>query len=639
MFLNHIINLQAKSKLSFNILSSILIIVAGFAVYINSIQGEFFWDDNFLIVDDPQIKSFSNLAKTFTQHIGAENKSIELGPNETLYFYRPVQTILFTLEYWLWKLDVRGYHLVNIFLHIAVALSLYWLTLLLFKNTRLALLTGLLFVIHPIHTEAIDCICAAANPLVSLLLILCVIFYIKQQQTPKALNFIFMILTYITALLTKENSLILPLLLLSYHYVFREKIKLKYFLSVTSLPIIYLLTRLVFLKSAVLYTSYFSAVFKRIPGIFVAITNYIKLLLFPYPLHMGHGSIIFSLTHPRAWIGIFLLSTLLFFAFLSRKRNNTLFAFSIFWFFITFLPVSNIYPLPFYMAEHYIYLPSVGFFMILAKILTHLYSKETGRRRLKYLIAALIVIYSFLTIKQNTYWKEPIAFYQRTLKYRQSPGFYNNLAFEYMKKNEYEKAIDSLTKAIEIAPERHLLYANLGSAYASIHQYEKALSALKKALEIYPDSVSAYLALGFLYSENRNYTLAIEAYKKAIELSPNHPTTCYHLANAYRMINNNEEAIRFYKKTIEIDSSLTDAYFNLGDLYLFAGNKQEAIEIYKKALKVNPNNPETHYHLSVIYYLDKQYEKAIEYCDKAKKLGIKAEEDFLNLLKPFRKQQ
>ncbi|HQP11123.1 MAG TPA: hypothetical protein PKV41_07065, partial [Candidatus Omnitrophota bacterium] len=219
--------------------SVILIVVLGFAVYAGSIPGEFIWDDEHLVSDNLYIRDWSNLPKFFTEGMAAGADA------PTLYsFYRPVQMITYALDYSVWKLDPRGYHFTNIILHVLAALAVFWLITILYKNLGLALLTSLFFVVHPVHTEAVSYIAGRADSLSVLFMLGCFIFYIKALASDKKVHYALMILSYTLAILSKELSLILPILLLLYHYAFKQQIKSKVFLPVLTINIVYIILRM-----------------------------------------------------------------------------------------------------------------------------------------------------------------------------------------------------------------------------------------------------------------------------------------------------------------------------------------------------------------------------------------------------------
>lgn len=153
----------AKNKVV--LLSIALIIILGFIAYGNSLNGKFIWDDFNLVRDNRHIRNSSNITGIFTQDIGA-------GAAEKYNFYRPLQMFTYMIDYSLWKLNVKGYHLTNTILHILAALVIYWLIDILFRDNLLSLFTSLFFVACPIHSEAVSYISGRADSLVTLFMLL-----------------------------------------------------------------------------------------------------------------------------------------------------------------------------------------------------------------------------------------------------------------------------------------------------------------------------------------------------------------------------------------------------------------------------------------------------------------------------------
>ena len=141
-------------------------------VYCRVARGEFVFDDNHLIKNNQYIKSGLSLANIL---IG----KIKVDVEEKYSSYRPITMLTFAMDYSLWGLNERGYHVTNTILHILVALAIYWLISIFYRDNTLALLTGLLFVAHPIHTEAVAYVAGRGDSLAALFVLLCIIFYIK----------------------------------------------------------------------------------------------------------------------------------------------------------------------------------------------------------------------------------------------------------------------------------------------------------------------------------------------------------------------------------------------------------------------------------------------------------------------------
>ncbi|MFC1657928.1 tetratricopeptide repeat protein [Candidatus Omnitrophota bacterium] len=606
----------------------ILIIILGFAVYGNSLNGKFVWDDDPLIRDNVYIKNWSHLNKIFTRDIMG-------GEGEESNFYRPLQVFTYMIDYSLWGFNARGYHQSNILFHILATLALFWFVTILFDSLPLALFTSLFFLIHPVHTEAVAYISGRSDPLALLFMLLCLIFYIKGLRERRAGFYLVALLSYVLALLSRENSLVLPALLLLYHYSFKERLRVREFLPILSIAIIYVLLRFTILESLLSNISITTTFFQRVPGFFVAITNYVRLILFPFNLHMEYGTGLFELSNPKAIAGIFILFSLFFYAVKKRNTNRLAF-FSISWFFIALLPQSNLYPINAYMAEHWLYLPSIGLFLLLAKGLVYACQNKPSRIPGIIVAVSLLVFYSSLTIMQNIYWREPLVFYEKTLQYATDKAkFYNNLGNIYYALDRREEAITAYSRAIELNPGYAKAYNNLGNIYYALDRREEAITAYSRAIELNPGYAKAYNNLGVLYNSIGRKQDAIISYKQAIESGLGYAEVYSNLGSVYYDINKHEEAMDLFKKAIEINPDFAGAYYNLANAYINLDKKQEAIELYQKAIELNPSYAKAYNSLSLIYFLQKQYKLAIEYCDKAKELGF-TNTALSESLKPYR---
>ena len=516
------------------LLHIIIIIVLGLVIYSNSLAGRFVWDDYTLVEANTYLRSWSHVPDIFTRDMGS-------GADVKYYFYRPLQIFIYRLIYSLAKLDVRFYHFANIFFHIGAALCVYGLAVMIFSDSLPAFFTGILFLVHPIQTDAVCYISGIADPLCAVFLLLSSIFYIKFihcdnnfQSGAGRKRIIFYVLALIScnlALLSKEIGLVFPLILLLCHYTFKKKLEGKYFLPFLIIVFSYLLFRNSIVGNNAPLS--FTAAVLRIPGFFAALADYARLLLLPFGLHADYGNKLFSFFQPVTILGLSIVLFLLVLAFKKKNKNNILF-FSVMWFFITLLPVSGIYPiLRFYMAEHYLYLPSLGFFLIFADILNRACRVDKFKIAGRILIIFLVGFYSYLTVKQNNYWREPVTFYKRTVKY-------NPLSVR--------------------------MWMMLGEIYFAGARYDEAEAVFKKVVEINPNHSAGYFTLGNIYARRGQFKDAAFYFEKAIEVNPEHAAAYNNLANLFRQIGRKNIAVSLYKKAIEVDAHLESARANLADI-------------------------------------------------------------------------
>jgi tetratricopeptide (TPR) repeat protein len=567
------------------VISIILIAVLGFLIYAPSLNGKFIYDDKFLVKDNSYVKSWTNLPKVFTQDIGS-------GADQPYSFYRPLQMISYMADYSIWGLKTLGYHLTNVILHVLAAIAVYWFVSVLFSHPLLSLITGLLFVAHPMHTEAICYISGRSDPLSLIFFLFTFIFYIKQTRKDDAVQFGFMIASYILAILARENCMIMPLLFLLYHYTLKEKMKPKLFLPILGMSVLYIILRVTALKFLIQNLPIHTTVLERLPGFFVAMTGYARILFWPFDLHVEYGAPVFPWNNPAAITGIFIFIAIL--ALLVIKRRSSLTFFSIAWFLITLFPVANIYPINAYMAEHWLYLPCIGLFMLMAKAITWLGEKKKLYLAAAVITATLISFYSFITLKQNEYWNNPVSFYERTVKYiNWNPKLYDNLGDALCSAGRDADAVPYFKRAIELDPMYTGAHNNLGNVYFKMGKYDDAFALYRKSVEIKPNFALGYLNLGNVAVVMGRTDEALAYYARSAELAPNNAGVYSNMGLVHKISGNRNEAAKFFNKAIEVNPDFALAYSLLAQLYLESGDRALAAKYYQKGVSLGqPRNPE-----------------------------------------------
>lgn len=581
-----------------HILPMLLIAILGAAIYSNSLKGEFLLDDHQNIVRNEFIKSGLTVPNILFEDI------VPSGIKK-ISFYRPIPQISYRVDYAFWRLNETGYHITNTLLHLCAALAVYGLVLTLFGSGLLPLLAGLLFVSHPVQVETVAYISDRSDIFVALFIFLSAIFYIKRSRgEAPTRNMTWAVVCLVAALLSKESALIFPALLAAYHIVFRKKIQLSVFLPFVVLPAAYVAGRLWLFESAALSTGPASTVFQRLPGFFASIPSYLRLLVLPVGLHMDYGNELLKFSDPRAIAGGLLLAASLGYVFVGviKKRYGKAVLFSVSWFFLSLLPVSNIYPLFSYMAEHFLYMPSLGFCVILAWGLKWL-TERPGEKALAVCLALLILFsYSVMAFRQNVYWRDPVAMYKKTLVHNpQSVCSIVNLSNLLKERNNYAGALKLMERAVELAPSNAVALNDVGLLYAHMGNVEKAMKSYDRAILINPKMAPAYNNIGILCQG----------------------------------IGLNEKAEAAYKKAIEVNPRYAMAYNNLGALYGNMGRHDEAVPLYKKAIAADPDDAMAYNNLGKFYLIKEDYGEAIKYCDRAIRLG-RADETLIKALKPRR---
>ena len=574
------------------------ITLAGIAVYLTSLSGAFIWDDVHFIKNNIYLRSPLYLFRILTGDVAA-------GSGEIYNYYRPLTTVTYLLDYSLWRLNPTGYHISGILLHILAAVAVYLLLRLLFQDDLIAFIAGLLYVIHPIQTETVAYISGRPDSLAALCLLACFISYIKQLGSRGFGLTALTLFLYLLALLSRENSVVLPALLLLFHAAFRKRIRLSCFLPLAGMAVGYILLRSVLLEKAIVPTT----LLDRLPGFFAALTGYGRLLLLPVDLHQEYGLILFPFNDLRVLAGILIAVMLSAAALRDRfKRakvlegrpgrddgpgggwSGRLVFFSVFWFFISRSPVSGIYPIKAYIAEHWLYLPAIGIFTLLASGYASLLRR--GRYRTPVIVLGILVLlcYSGLTAKQNLYFRDPLSFYERTIRYNpRSARMHNNLGNIYFTRGRVEDAARSYREAIALEPGYPNPYNNLGNVFYQAGDFNAAVPLFQRAIELNPRYAAAYNNLGIIHCRLDRPAEGILLLKRAAAINPHDADTLYNLGVAYDMSGRLEEAVASYRESLRLMPASARAHSRLSRCLQQLGRAEQADYHLKRARELGEN--------------------------------------------------
>ncbi|HPM42599.1 MAG TPA: tetratricopeptide repeat protein [Candidatus Omnitrophota bacterium] len=455
----------------------VVIVVASFVSYSTSFGNEFLFDDISQIVNNDVIKSPGNISAVFTHHLTFFTRNNQ----EEGKFYRPLQSITLMLDHLLWGMETFGYHLTNTLLHALVGVLSFLFLLSVTKNTAVSFITSLLYAVHPIHTEAVTYISGRADSLCAVFLFLIALSRIRYYKSisiaGRAFSYFFIMVFFICALLSKEYSMVFPLLLVWLGYCFdaetgySSQANRKIFFY---LPFFAIIAVWFFIKNAIVSTETMveepGSLATRLTTMPRLIFDYVRLSFFPTGLHMGY-----KLEFPRSllqtgYLGPFIFTMIFlgasYYVWFKGKTDfyYKIAAFGLGWFFIGLAPYLNlVFQLNAPFAEHWLYVPEMG---LILSVVVLLYSKikdvPWAKKIGMVLAIAVTVIFLHKTMEQNKVWKDSFTFYSYTVKYADySETIYNNLAIEYVKMQRWDDAEKAFMKALEINPDYKVARDNL----------------------------------------------------------------------------------------------------------------------------------------------------------------------------------
>ncbi|MFZ2187959.1 MAG: tetratricopeptide repeat protein [Candidatus Moraniibacteriota bacterium] len=534
-----------------------ILIIVGIIIYSNALTNQLFWDDNDGIVNNAYIKDWQYLPNYFSENLIA-------GAGLSSNYWRPILLITYAIEWEIWGLWPAGYHLVSILVHIFACLLIFKLFNLLTKKRWLAFFSALLFLVHPLQTEAVTYVSGLADPLSTAFTVLGLIYYLKRGKE----NILWPVwFFFILALMTKEKALLIfpALLFILELTVFLHEnpktinfiqwkewffLKAKSLWPIFAIGIFYVLLRatsLNFQNTFNLYDGanvYADSILVRTWTFLKIFPNYLKLIFWPFELHMERlVQIETSFFSSLVFLGLIFLA-LLFFRALSQAKKNPFIFFALGWFLSSLLSSSGIPAVSSgIMYEHYLYLPLAGFFLWLGLELENLtnYLKKTVlvKQIIFILVLAIAFFFSVLTIQRNRVWKTPITLYENILDYNQtSLRVWNNLGMAYADTKQMDNAVNAYQKATELDPQKVSAppYHNLANAFSALGKKDEAIANYKEALRINPDFTFSYGALFNLYIEEKRYDEAIAFFEDLSQKSPRNKSGINEILNMLKKV-------------------------------------------------------------------------------------------------------
>lgn len=592
-------------------LSIAIIACLGFLVYSNTFFCPFQFDDFSLIVDNSSIRDLHSLFNIWA-----------------VYPCRFITFLSIAINYHFHQLDVLGYHIVNLGVHVASAMMVWWLVLLTLSTPAMkenkiakdadliALCAGLIFVAHPVQTEAVTYIWQRTASMTALFYLASLNLYIRSRllqdkgagYSTGKFYYIGSLLTAVVAMFTKENAITLPVMIVLYEFSFLKgkkridwKALLPFLLTFLIIPVtIMLLPHSLKVREAgdVINAADVSTCTKYLLTQFRVMVTYIRLVFLPLGQDLDYD-------YPAAR-SLFELPVFLSFLFLAgilfaAKRlfpKYRLLSFSICWFFVTMLLESSVVPLPDFIFEHRLYLPIVGFSMFLVSSVYYVLEK-LPRRTTGAVLTVIIICYAQLTYERNKIWTDPVVLWKDTVKK---------------------------------SPHKARPYYNLGVAYYQHGDFDQAIVDYDRAIAIKPDYTEAYNNRGLLYYYEGNYVQAIANFNKAVEFSAGSTKAYYNLGLCYAHQGRFAMAVADYNKAVEIGPPDADVYISRSIIYGIRGDFAQALSDCNKAIETGNNNGEAYYNRAVNYFHLKEYAKAWADVHRVEGLGITVNPKFIRAL-------
>lgn len=538
------------------------VLISG-VIYFNSLGGKFFWDDWNIIIENPLVKNWSTVLKTFSPDYWL---NVHAKAGGLTGQYRPLRNITFTLDYTFWRTNPFGYHLTNYLLNLITVFLVAFVARKIFSCDRIAMLSGILFSVHPAHIENINYIKNRSDLLCLLFILLTLYLFITRRH-------FLGILTYILAVLSKEFAVMLPVFFVFYMYLNSKLQKKQEWLKILPYLLIsglFILGQLLILKSDAQPQLVDPDISGTNPILLVisTIINYISLMFLPVSLKVDRRIEVFGSIFN--WqVFFFVLAVIVVMYFVHKSKDRAKYWLSIFWILTFLLPVSNIIPITGRaFAEQRLYIPSFGGVLFLGLVLNNLLDKEKSKKLTMALIAAIVLFLGTKIIMRNHLWTDEILLWQHALK----------------QDNRNLRAMN-----------------NLAASLFRRGYYQEAEKIYKEIIKFWQTNDGAWTNLGIISQMRGETDKAIEYFNKVLELSPHDYRSYANLGSIYLLKGDKQKAREFYEQALKFNQNIAGLYANLGIIYVSEKKYKEAAALFRKAVELNPDIIEARLNLASVY--------------------------------------
>jgi len=584
-------------------------------LYCGALSFDFVWDDWPQIINNPIIRSWHNLPRVFGSDLWYHVARHQV-------YYRPLFVAWSMLNYSLFGLKPWGWHLCAILVHIAATVSVFWLARKLGLEHWTAALATVIFALHPIHIEAVVWISAVSDAMVTLFAALAFVAFLNGRtpgQKGRLLCWMASLALLACALFTKEMAVTFAALVAIYAWLHPRKDRSSAGAKVCgaaleALPYGLVTVAYAFVRKHALAQA--TGKFDPNHGILdllrtlpLVISFYVKKLLFPtgltglYYTPYVTGKVVMQVVVPLLALGT--LWIVLW--YWNRREGNRTVGFAACWFLIGLAPA--LYLRNFgngdFVRDRYVYLPSVGFSILLAMALRRLPPLRQWSARAVQCGAFAVVCVAWIgvSLAQQVYWANDFLVLLRGQSlYPTNPYTLVGLASEYSERGAHELAIQYAQTAEREHPEYGYARLSLAEVYVRAGRFDEGRLWLQRALLANPDFVASetgMASIAGLYGRMGDYARALPLCDKVLAKDPDLYSAIYNCGNIHLMAGQFGEAQRLLTRAVATDPEQPGPKHYLGRAYLQDGKNHEAQPYLQAAVAMDPKVWDYHFWLGV----------------------------------------
>ncbi|MEM7367998.1 MAG: tetratricopeptide repeat protein [Bacteroidota bacterium] len=594
------------------------------------------WDDDHYVLNNPLVQSLS------IGQIGEMFSTLQVQGN-----YHPLTLLSLAIDYQIAGTDPFMFHATNLLLHLLNTALVFGFVYLLMKRIWIAVITALLFGIHPMHVESVAWISERKDVLYTFFFLGGLRLYLTylQAERKKYLWLALSMLAFVLSLLSKGMAVTFPLILCLIDYVYKRTDYRRLILE----KIPFLLISLGFGVLTIIAQRAGQAL-SHAPDIsFVeslATASYgmslytIKALipvhlstLHPYPMMVGEAMPAYM------YLSVLFAAALLYLVWRGIPRSRE-FGFGAGLYLISLAPVLQLLPVGNAMiAERYTYIAYIGLFFLLGWGVDQFVqgwnnNKQSQRIGGVILLGVYVLLMMLSTIWRIPVWKNGESLWTDVMeKYPDHYYSYASRSMYWIQQNLPQKALADVNEALIRNPGFADGFVNRGMLFAQRGEYERAVADYDQAILLDSMNHLPYLNRGAVLRISNRPKEALRDLSRSIELDPAVVMSYHNRGILYRQQKQFDAAIQDFSAALNLEASNPVLWFERGWVEALAGNLYAAEQDFSEAIRLKSDYAQAYFYRSLAYREQKQTEKALQDALTARELGLQVEEMYLEELR------
>jgi len=518
-----------------------------------------------------------------------------------------------------------GFHLVNIALHIANTILLFWVLKRYTKAVWASFFVSALFALHPLHVESVAWITERKDVLSMLFWLLTMLAYLRYVEIPTTKRYVIICAVFSLGLMSKSMLVTLPfVLVLMDYWPLKQLWPEEKSNSVT-------IGRLLFEKIPLLSLSVASCVMtviaqkswgavakisivpfnQRVGNALVSYCDYILKTFWPVDLAVFYPHPIKSLAVWKVAVSLAVLVAITIVVILLRRRRYLLVGW--FWYVGTLVPVIGLVQVGGQaLADRYTYVPLTGIFIMLAWAA----GDFVAQRRFRQILAgvassAIIGVLGAMTFVQVSYWRDTMSLFTHCAAVTPDNVIVRKyLGIGFAEKGDPESAVREFEAALRFEPNDTRTLYNIAGMQARQGRIDEAIEYYNRVLKLKPGDADTCVAIASIRAARGEFERAIDSYREGLKYNSGDAEMRSGLGLMLLQLNRVDEGITELEQSVKIKAD-SAAYCNLGLAWAQKGRLNRAMECYAKSIQLKPDNAKARYNLGNAYFAQNMPEKAI----------------------------